>query len=215
MPNKITAIKHSIILFAYLLVVWGFYRNLFEYPEHVEEMIIKPLLWLFPVFYFLKKERLGLSSLGVTTKNLFPAIYLALILGVVFAVEGVFINYIKHGQIDFSANIGSNFIFIALLISLSTAITEELTFRGFIFNRIWQATGKEWTANFMVAVMWMLIHLPITIFRWNLGLGGIAGYLLLVGVFSIGSGFLFARTRNVTSSVLLHVLWEWPIILFR
>lgn len=215
MPNKTTAIKHSIALFAYLLVVWGFYRNLFEYPEQIEEMIIKPVLWLLPVFYLLNKEKLGLSSLGVTTRNLFPAIYLALILGVVFAVEGVVVNYVKYGQIDFSANVGSNLIFIALLISLSTAITEELAFRGFIFNRVWHATGREWVANFIVAVMWMLIHLPITIFRWNMGLGGIAGYLLLVGVFSVGSGFLFARTRNVTSSILLHVFWEWPIILFR
>lgn len=215
MPNKTTAIKHSIALFAYLLVVWGFYRNLFEYPEQIEEMIIKPVLWLLPVFYLLNKEKLGLSSLGVTTRNLFPAIYLALILGVVFAVEGVVVNYVKYGQIDFSANVGSNLIFIALLISLSTAITEELAFRGFIFNRVWHATGREWVANFAVAVMWMLIHLPITIFRWNMGLGGIAGYLLLVGVFSVGSGFLFARTRNVTSSILLHVFWEWPIILFR
>lgn len=215
MPKKITAIKHSIVLFAFLLVVWGFYRNIFQYPEHIEEQIIKPVLWLFPVFYFLRKEELGLKSLGITIKGLFPAIYSALLLGVIFTIEGVLVNYFKYDQINFSANVGSNFIFVSLLISLTTAITEELTFRGFIFNRMWHGIGKEWTANIIVTLMWILIHLPITIFRWELGAVDAAGYLLLTGLFSLGSGFLFARTRNVASSILLHVMWEWPIILFR
>jgi len=43
----------------------------------------------------------------------------------------------------------------------------------------------------------------------------LAAYFLLTTLFGIGSAFVFARTRNVFSSILLHVLWEWPIILFR
>jgi len=60
-----------------------------------------------------------------------------------------------------------------------------------------------------------LIHVPIAVFWWELSLGATLGYLLLTTVFGIGSAFAFARTKNVAASIFLHVLWEWPIMLFR
>ncbi len=107
MPKKEVAIKHATILSVYLLIVWGFYRFLFKFPEEIEELVIKPILWLGPVVYFLKKEKKGLASIGLTTKNLFPAMYYALALGVIFAIEGVIVNVIKHDAISFNANIGA------------------------------------------------------------------------------------------------------------
>jgi len=40
-------------------------------------------------------------------------------------------------------------------------------------------------------------------------------YLFFVFVFGFGSAFVFGRSRNLASSILLHVFWSWPIILFR
>jgi len=83
-----TLVKHATILAAHLLVVWGFYRMLFKLPEEIEEVVVKPLIWLLPVLYFVRQERGNLASIGITFKNLFPAVYLALGLGAVFAIEG-------------------------------------------------------------------------------------------------------------------------------
>ncbi|MCL4387037.1 CPBP family intramembrane metalloprotease [Patescibacteria group bacterium] len=216
MPKKEVAIKHTTILATYLLIVWGFYRLLFfKLPEDVEELIIKPLVWLVPVFILLRKEKLGLSSIGVTSKNIFPSIYLSLALGVVFAIEGFLINIIKYKGIDFSANIGNNPLLWALVISLATAVSEELTFRGYIFGRIWSALGSELWANFLTSFLWALIHIPIAIFWWKLNLAGTIGLLTLTTIFGIGSAIIYARTKNILASVLLHLFWEWPIILFR
>jgi len=216
MPKKETAIKHATILSAWLLVVWGFYRLLaFKLPEEVEDLFLKPLIWLVPVFVLVRREKLSLSSVGITTKNLFPSIYLALILGIIFAVEGVLINFIKHGGADFSANLGTTSFYNSLGLTMAVAISEEITFRGFIFNRVWHALGKEWIANFATSLVWGLVHVPIAIFWWELSASAAIGYLILTTIFSIGSAFVFARTKNVTSSILLHFLWEWPIILFR
>ena len=215
MPKKETALKNSLLLFVFIFLVWGLYRLLFKLPEEIEEMLIKPIVWLVPVFYLLRKEGKGVRSIGVTSKNLFPAIYSALILGVIFAVEGVFVNYLKYDQIRFEANIGTDFLLIGLVISLATAISEEIAFRGFIFNRLLHVIGREWTANVFTTFMWLAVHLPIAIFWWEFDILGTIGYLLLTGAYSLGSGFLFARTKNVSSSILLHLMWEWPIILFR
>lgn len=216
MPKRETAIKHATILAAYLLIVWGFYRFLaFKLPDEVEDLILKPIVWLVPVYYLLRKERLGLESVGITTKNLFPSVYMSLILGVIFAIEGLLINFIKYEGIDFSANLGQSAFLTTLFLSFVVAISEEIAFRGFIFNRVWHALGREWTANLATSLVWGIVHIPITIFWWKLSLGAALGYLILTTIFGIGSAFVFARTKNVFSSILLHVFWEWPIILFR
>lgn len=215
MPDKETAIKHTTILAAYILIVWGFYRFLFKFPEEIEDLIIKPILWLVPVFILVRKEKLGLGSLGLTLKNLFPSIYLALALGVFFAIVGILVNFAKYKSVSFTAEIGETPFLTALLLSLATGISEEITFRGYIFNRVWHAFGSEWKANYLVSIVWALVHIPIAIFWWKLNLSGTVGILILITIFGIGSSYIFARTKNVASSIFLHMLWEWPIILFR
>lgn len=213
--TKVKYVKHSVILATYLLIVWGFYRFLFRFPEEVEELLIKPILWLIPVYYFVSKEKLGVKSVGITMKNMFPSIYLALGLGAIFVIEGVVINAIKHGAVSFNANVGQVAILSAFGISLATAISEEITFRGYLFTRVAYVTENDWVSNLITSLVWGLIHLPISIFWLDLSFAGVVGFFILTTVFGIGSAFIFSKTRNIASSILLHVLWTWPIILFR
>jgi membrane protease YdiL (CAAX protease family) len=215
MSKKEAAIKHATILAAYLLIVWGFYRLLFKLPEEIEELIIKPIIWLLPVIYLVRKEGGNLSSVGITTKKLFPAIYFTLALGAVFAIEAVFINFVKYDGFEFAANIGEKALLTSLGISFVTAFSEEVSFRGYLFNRVWGALDNEWLANIITSVVWALVHVPIAIFVWKLSLTSALIYLFLTALFGVGSAFVFARTRNIFSSILLHILWQWPIILFR
>lgn len=215
LPSKETTLKNATALAAYLLIVWGFYRFLFKLPEEVEEIVVKPLVWLLPVFYFLRRERASFSSVGITFKNLFPAVYFALGLGAFFVIEAIILNFVKHGGLNFNANIGEKALLTSLGLSFATAVSEEISFRGYLFNRVWYALGSEWIANIATSLVWALVHVPITIFVWKLEPTAALTYLLLTTLFGIGSAFVFARTRNVFSSIFLHVLWEWPIILFR
>jgi len=199
----------------YLLAVWWIYRYFFQFGEVVEELVIKPIVWIFPILFILKREKSKLASLGLTSKNLFPALYYSLAFGAFFAMEALIISILKHGGINFAANIGDAMFFTALGLSFATAISEELVFRGYIFGRLLVATKNEWIANFVSSGIWGLIHAPISIFVWKLDSVSIFTYLFLVVIFGIGSSFVFARTKNIFSSILLHVFWSWPIILFR
>jgi membrane protease YdiL (CAAX protease family) len=215
MPKKELALKNATILAAYLLVVWGFYRFLFKLPEEIEELLIKPVIWLVPVYLLLKKEKQGFSSLGITSKNLFPSIYISLALGILFALEGVIVNFLKYGSTNFGANIGQNAFAISLVLSAATAISEELAFRGYLFKRLWHALESEWSANLISSFVWALIHIPIAIFWWNLGTPQTFAFLIITTIFGIGSAYVFARTKNIVASIILHILWSWPITLFR
>lgn len=208
--------KNAVYLAVYLLLVWGFYRFLFKLPDEVEELVIKPILWLVPVFYLVKKERKTIESIGITFKNLFPAVYYAIGLGAFFVIEAVVVNFMKYGgQFDLGANIGALPLLPALGLSFATAVSEEITFRGYIYTRVSAFVKNEAVANVMTSVFWATIHVPVTIFVWKLNFSSAVTYLFLTTLFGIGSSFVFARTKNILSPILLHVLWQWPIILFR
>jgi uncharacterized protein len=215
MPSKVKIVKHVTVYASYLLIIWGFYRVLFNLPDEVEEVIIKPIIWLLPLIYVLHLEKLNLGSLGITFKNLFSSIYLALGLGSLFVIEALVSNYVKYHGFNFSANIGDQTLGLSLAISLATAISEELAFRGYIFNRLSQALKGEWAANLITTAVWTLMHVPMAIMIMKLTPGATVVYLTLVAIFGFGSSYVYARTKNISSSILLHILWSWPIILFR
>jgi len=208
--------KYAVGLAVYLLIVWGFYRFLFKLPDEIEELVIKPIVWLLPVIYLVRKEKLGLESLGITFKNLFPSVYYALGLGAFFVIEALVINFVKYqGEFNLGANIGALPLLPALGLSFVTAFSEEITFRGYIFTRVWKFIKKELPANLLTSLFWAMIHVPVTVFVWKLDLTAALIYLFLTTLFGVGSAFVYARTKNIVSPILLHVLWQWPIILFR
>ena len=215
LPTKETLLKDVTIYAAFLVIFWAFYRFLFQFPENIEELIIKPVVWLLPIVYFLKKEHLGLDSVGITLKNLFSSVYLSLGLGAVFLIEALATNYFKYGAFNFGANIGTGMLLPSLGLSFATAVSEETAFRGYIFGRLSYVIKNELWANLIQAVLWTAIHVPIAFFILKMNLATGLVYLFITAVFGIGSAFVYGRTRNVFGSIFLHVLWEWPIILFR
>lgn len=215
MPKRETALKNATILATYLILAWGFYRFLVKLPEDIEEFFIKPIIWLIPVFYMTWREKAKAKSLGITSENLFPSIYFGIGLGAIFAIEGLLLNFYKYQWSDFSANIGESPLFFALALSLATAVSEEITFRGYIFNRMLHALKNETVANLLSSLLWTLVHVPVSILWWKFDPTQTLGYLILAFLFGVGSSYVFARTKNVFACILLHILWQWPIILFR
>lgn len=58
------SLKHVLALFSFIFVVWAVYRHFPEsLPLWFEELILKPLLWLGPTFWLVRKiekEKTGL-----------------------------------------------------------------------------------------------------------------------------------------------------------
>jgi len=212
------SLKHVFALFSFIFIVWSFYRYLPQLlPLWVEELILKPLVWLLPLFWLIRKiEKKTFSSLGLVKINIFPSIYWGVGLGLVFAFEGLITNIFKYKGLELISLDYPPLVFLGLLfLSLVTAFSEELVFRGYIFNRLWQIWNKEWLANLVSSILFVVIHLPIGIFVLGYTPGVMLAYFLFVFIFAFGSAFVFGRTKNLISSILLHVFWAWPIILFR
>lgn len=204
-------------VFAFIFLVWGCYRLIFRLPENFEELVLKPIFWLGPTFWIvLKVEKKKLETLGLTSKNFFQSLYLGIGLGMVFALTAVLSNYFKYGELRLAGyGPGPYSFFLPLLVSLVTAFSEEVVFRGYIFNRLKEVLKEGSSANLLTAILFVLIHLPISVFVFHYTLFELLVYSLVVLLFSFGSALLFAKTGNIFSSILAHIFWSWPITLFR
>ena len=212
------SVKHVFALFSFIFIWWAFYRYFPGIlPEWVEELVLKSLIWLLPTFWLVRKiEKEPFSSLGLTKKNLFPSFYWGLGLGIVFVFEGLLANILKYRGLRLVSFNYSPWSFLgAVVLSFAIAFSEELVFRGYIFTRLWRLWKNEWQANIVSAFLFVLIHLPISVFTLSYAPVVMLAYLFLVFVFGFASAFVFARTGNLVSSILLHVFWAWPIVLFR
>lgn len=208
--------RHIFAVFCFIFAVWAVYRYLPAFlPDWAEEIILKPIIWLPPVFIALKQiGGKGLSALGITGKNLFPSLYWGIGLGLVFAFEGLITNIFKYQGLNLTADVGQNFLWL-FVVSVVTATVEETVFRGFIFNQLARLWQNELTANLISSLLFVMIHLPVGIFTLGYAPLTLSVYLALIFFFAFGSAFVFARTQNLVSSILVHLLWGWPIILFR
>lgn len=215
MNKNINSLRTIVKYYAYLFVVWGFYRLLFQFPDPLEEIIFKPLVWLIPLYWILKKSKVGFSELGFKFGNFFHVVYFSIFLGFLFSIAGLLINYLKYGNLIFMANLGQGGLLASVALSFVTATVEEIPFRGYIFGQFSKLLKNEWKANIITSIGWVGIHLPIAIFDWQLGTVSLIIYLAIIFCFSIGASFVFARTKNIMAPILLHVFWQWPIILFR
>lgn len=205
----------ALVYFVYLLVAWGLYRMNFKFSDTLEELFIKPVIWLLPFLYIIPKDKIKASDLGIGLKNLFPSLYLSLALGVGFAFLGLIANMAKYSGISFGANLGTSFFGLSLLVSFATSITEELVFRGYLLGVLLKRFMTPFIPILGSTILWTMVHIPISYYIWGMGPLQTGIFLFLTFIYGLGASILYFKTKNIASSIFLHFLWEWPIILFR
>ena len=70
MKSKTTPLQKALNLWAVILIAWSIYRTYLKMPEWFDEFIAKPLVFVLPVIYYIKKidKQNVLSSLYISLK---------------------------------------------------------------------------------------------------------------------------------------------------
>lgn len=89
----------------------------------------------------------------------------------------------------------------SLLLFAGVAITEELLFRGFVFQRLVSGLG-QWTAQLTIAAFFLLTHLS------NPGMTGAVKLMAGINIFlaSILLGLTFIQTKSLAMPLGLHFM---------
>jgi membrane protease YdiL (CAAX protease family) len=104
------------------------------------------------------------------------------------------------GQAHFALNpSGAHLLLSALALFAAVAVTEEVLFRGFIFQRLLDGLG-EWPAQVLIGALFLLTHMDA------IQNAGPIGYLAGVNIFfaSLMLGLAFIRTKSLAMPVGIH-----------
>ena len=182
------------------------------------------IIWIIPsiIYYFINKKkgnekRLILNNLGINWGNLKYAL-LGLLLGTIGVVLTVYFinknifpdfvnNYnLNNSTVDLPKNF-KTFLQIFIIVGLSTAIGEEVFFRGFLgglFMRKWNFIK----GNILQSIIFSFFHIiPIAFINPKL--------ILFSFLYSFTSGFvlgiLYYKSKSVFPSILAHSI-GFPIL---
>ncbi len=179
--------------YLYLLLFWGFVRRYVSLPEVIEELWLKPIIWLVPLMLwnFSAKKRIVVFE----SKNWITSVVFGLAVGVfyIFALSGFSLAKI---------NLDINYIGIAM----SVAMVEELVFSGIIFGGLSSQFKSSVKAVLVTSIMAAVSHLPMMLFVYSMGVSAIIPSLLFVFGYSLVNVSIRASTKNVLGSIVARLL---------
>ena len=197
------------------VLVWAGYRYFWQMPEWVEEIILKPVVFVLPVWIYLKTKqpKVTLVDLGFHRAKFMAILGWGVGFGLFLTLENLVIWWSKWSGISANVFLPSHLL-ISAAVSLATALTEEILYRGFLLDKIWQLTGRAYTANLLTTMLFVIGHLGVGVFRLNYFGNDLAVYLLTISVIGFTQGFIYLETRSVAATTMAHALWNFSNTLF-
>lgn len=153
------------------------------------------ILWI----YFVEKRTI--TSIGwkkLTAKTVLLGIGLGFVVFILFGVltAAIRVMGLELNQ-ETAALIASQPFPFLLLIALRAAVVEEVLYRGFAFERIYDLTKSKWLAGLIPVLIFTLVH-----YSWGIG--------HLVFVFFAGSIFMlvYISKRNLGLIMIAHFITD-------
>lgn len=194
---------YLILTYIVIFVYWGFYRYFTNFPSLVDEVIIKPILWIGPVILVSHIKRINLKGLGFK-KIAFQFLILSIAFGIGLAALQLVPIYLKNPNLlSFPEN-----PHILALSLMGTAFSEEILFRGFFYKQF-QKYYSGLVSNLIASFLFAFIHLPVLIFDQHIVFAALPNALLPLFLSSIGFGFLFSYTKNLWSPIIAHLVMDF------
>lgn len=153
------------------------------------------ILWI----YFVEKRTI--TSIGwkkLTAKTVLLGIGLGFVVFILFGVltAAIRVMGLELNQ-ETAALIASQPFPFLLLIALRAAVVEEVLYRGFAFERIYDLTKSKWLAGLIPVLIFTLVH-----YSWGIG--------HLVFVFFAGGIFMlvYISKRNLGLIMIAHFITD-------
>lgn len=209
--------KHLPFIFALLIIIiilpsvdfyLGWDKNLIQnsyilFQGLIFQWVIVIILFLI-IFYWEKKP---IRSIGIKKISIKDIIWVVLVLFICFV--GYFFSTIIIEKMGLTAqnNYYSDMLILPISIIifsiLTTSITEEIIFRGYLIERFNLLTNHLFLAAAISYFIFVLYHLPF----W--GVGG----TIQVAIWAIPVTFLYVYTRNLTSCIIVHIITNATILI--
>ncbi len=219
MRKPVSKTQAMLNVWAVILIIWSVYRAKFMLPEIIDELIAKPLVFLLPVYIYIKhnEKKDFAPSVWLTKDKLFSNVYIALFIGAIFALSALMANYTKYGNFSFGEtllNQNAQTLTLALVTALFTAFCEEVVSRGFVLKRLFEETGNVYTASFLASILFLVLHVPILLTNLKLSGSVLIWFFVTDFILSMINSFIFLSRKSLVPPILIHALYNLSIILY-
>ncbi len=214
---RIGKTKKIYLVWFLIFLAWSIYRVSGTWPEWVDELIVKPLIFVLPILWLVVvKEKRSLVSLGLTFKNFFKEIYIGVGIGLLFASEGFLVNYIKYHTFSFVpigalASVG---LIPFLIFSVATSISEEILGRGYVYSRLYEGNHNQFKSAVIASFLFLLLHIPILFTRLNLMGMSLIVYLVSIFLLGVTNSYLYTYRKSLVVPILIHIFWNATVALY-
>lgn len=195
-----------------VLVLWFIYRYLLNFPETIDELLAKPI-----IFVLVPTMVMGLKMLPgfEKWKTFFTDLTIGVFMGFVFAVVSVIANKLKYGELSFYPTIPMmGFGIISyLVLSIFTSFSEEVLGRGIFFANLRKELGLI-DASAVASMLSLSLYLPILFIRIKPDPSTLIVFLISSFVLSVINSILYSIRGNIVLPILLHAFWNMSVVLY-
>ena len=185
-----------------------FLDSLTGLPFQIVESSMKLLVWTMPALLLIRHFKedmwIGLSEMLETKPKWFKSAPILLLVLTPLLISGI------SGGLAISPELKPVTLIESVLFA---GITEEVVFRGFLLN----STIKKMKLPYAIvlnAVLFWLIHFPYWIYLKHDLLTFLGGGITVMAVSALFS-FSFVKTKNIFTPIILHMIYNLCVILFR
>src|SRR3989344_558238 len=217
MKTKVTPTQRALNLWAVVLIIWAVYRAKLQLPEWFDEFVAKPLVFVVPVYYYIRRveKKSFYASIDLKFKITLSDFLISFAIGGIFSFSAVLANVIKFKKLVlFQHAISTETILFLVLTALATGISEEILSRGFVLKRLYQESKNIYTSSFFASILFFFLHVPILFTNYKLTGDMLLLFLGTDLVLSLVNSFMFLQRRSLIVPILIHAFYNLSIILF-
>lgn len=217
MKQRISPAQKALNLWAIILIVWAVYRANFKMPEWFDEFIAKPLVFILPVYFYIKNidKKNFLESILIKPKQITKDIILGLGIGGIFFTTAIFANFIKfHRLFSVDGTFTLKNILFIVVMALATGISEEILSRGFILKKLYDESKNIYTSSFFASILFFFLHVPILFTNAK-----IVGNILILFmatdlILSLVNSFIYLDRKSLVLPILIHAMYNISLTFF-
>ncbi|WP_218059087.1 CPBP family intramembrane glutamic endopeptidase [Orenia metallireducens] len=166
----------------------------------ISRLLIKVLVWIFPVFLYLKfYDKVNPLSYLKLKDNTKRGLVGAIMLSLLFAIYNFSrVYFMGNSKLDLNLNMNTLINGIVFV-----GFTEEIVFRGFLLKKIWNNSSFR-KAMLISSLLFLFIHYPAWFIKGKLIFPNLIFSSIYVFGFAILEAYIFKKTNSLWACIVSH-----------
>ncbi len=219
MKENVSPLQKSLNVWAIILILWSIYRANFgtSLPIWFDEFLVKPLFFILPVFWYIKKieRKPFFAQVDLHRKTIIPDLLLGFGLGLAFFAVGYLGIILRQGML--TTQILSLFtpqILTIFILAFATSVSEEILSRGFVLKRLYEESKNVIKSVAISSLLFFFLHIPILFTSQHMTGTVILQVMMTDIALSVVVSVLYLQRKSLLLPIIIHAFYTFSLTFF-